>query len=48
MDNVESENMDSDEEFGFETDHLALRGNKDYCDLLKFIVKLEAQKVKAL
>lgn len=48
MDNKDSENMDSDEEFAFETDHLALRGNKDYCDLLKFIVKLEAQKVKAL
>ncbi|KAF9416732.1 hypothetical protein HW555_006045 [Spodoptera exigua] len=48
MDNVDSENMDSEDEFAFETDHLALRGNKDYCDLLKFIVKLEAQKVKAL
>lgn len=45
---METETMDSDEEFAFETDHLALRGNKDYCDLLKYIVKLEAQKVKAL
>ncbi|XP_075988044.1 ada2a-containing complex component 1 [Anticarsia gemmatalis] len=48
IDIIESENQESDEEFAFETDHLALRGNKDYCDLLKYIVKLEALKVKAL
>lgn len=48
MDIVESESQDSDEEFAFETDHLALRGNKDYCELLKYIVKLEAQKIQAL
>ncbi|KAM3966645.1 ada2a-containing complex component 1 [Aphomia sociella] len=44
----DDENSDSDGEFAFETDHLALRGNKDYCNLLKYIVKLEAQKLQAL
>ncbi|XP_026764162.2 ZZ-type zinc finger-containing protein 3 [Galleria mellonella] len=44
----DDEESDSDGEFAFETDHLALRGNKDYCNLLKYIVKLEAQKIKAL
>ncbi|XP_013144339.1 PREDICTED: ZZ-type zinc finger-containing protein 3 [Papilio polytes] len=39
---------ESEDEFAFETDHLALRGNQDYCELLKYIVKLEAIKVKAL
>lgn len=48
MDNLEPENSESDGEFAFETDHLALRGNKDYCELLKYIVKLESQKVNAL
>lgn len=42
------ENQETDEEFAFETDHLALRGNKDYCELLKYIVKLESQKIQAL
>lgn len=42
------ENPESEDEFAFESDHLALRGNKDYCNLLKHIVKLEAQKVQAL
>lgn len=44
----EIDSQESDEEFAFETDHLALRGNKDYCKLLKYIVKLEALKVQAL
>lgn len=48
MENLDLENPESDGEFAFETDHLALRGNKDYCDLLKYIIKLEAQKVQAL
>ncbi|XP_053601143.1 ZZ-type zinc finger-containing protein 3 [Plodia interpunctella] len=48
LDITESENIESDGEFAFETDHLVLRGNKDYCELLKYIVKLEAQKVNAL
>lgn len=45
---MDYDNSDTDGEFAFETDHLALRGNKDYSDLLKYIVQLEAQKVKAL
>lgn len=48
MENIEPENPESDGEFAFETDHLALRGNKDYCELLKYIVTLEAQKMNAL
>lgn len=40
--------MEPNDEFAFETDHVALRGNNDYCNLLKYIVKLEAQRVKAL
>lgn len=48
MENMEAENPESDGEFAFETDHLALRGNKDYCELLKYIVTLEAQKMNAL
>lgn len=35
-------------EFYFESDHLALKGNKDYTSLLKTIVILEAQRVQAL
>ncbi|KAJ2946592.1 hypothetical protein O0L34_g12647 [Tuta absoluta] len=48
MDNLELENPESDGEFAFETDHLALRGNKDYSELLKYVVNLEAQKIQAL
>lgn len=48
MEEMDYDNSDTDGEFAFETDHLALRGNKDYSDLLKYIVELEAQKVKAL
>ncbi|XP_030038273.2 ZZ-type zinc finger-containing protein 3 [Manduca sexta] len=44
----EIDSQESDEEFAFETDHLALRRNKDYSKLLKYIVKLEAQKIQAL
>lgn len=42
------ETPDSDGEFAFETDHLAIRGNKDYSELLKYIAQLEAQKISAL
>lgn len=48
MEEMDYDNSDTDGEFAFETDHLALRGNKDYSDLLKYIVQLEAQKIKAL
>ncbi|KAJ8925475.1 hypothetical protein NQ315_009309 [Exocentrus adspersus] len=34
--------------FYFESDHLALKGNKDYCDVLKTIVILSAQQKKAI
>lgn len=46
MDNIE--NPEDSGEFAFETDHLALRGNKDYSELLKYIVVLEAQRIAAL
>lgn len=45
---AEIDNSEVDGSFEFETDHLALRGNKDYCDLLKYLIKLEAQKVNAI
>lgn len=35
-------------EFYFESDHLALKGNKDYTTLLKSIVILEAQRTQAI
>lgn len=35
-------------EFYFESDHLALKGNKDYTTLLKTIVILEAQRTQAI
>jgi len=35
-------------EFYFESDHLALKGNKDYSAFLKTIVILEAQRVQAI
>lgn len=39
---------DSDqEEFYFESDHLALRGNTDYRNVLRTIVVLEAQRIQA-
>jgi len=37
-----------DDLFSFETDQLALRGNKDYCDVLKTLVILAAQRERAL
>lgn len=36
-----------DDEFYFESDHLALRGNSDYRTVLRTIVILEAQKIEA-
>ncbi|KMQ93394.1 zz-type zinc finger-containing protein 3-like protein [Lasius niger] len=35
-------------EFFFESDHLALKGNKDYSAFLKTIVVLEAQRIQAI
>ena len=42
------EDDDDDSEFYFESEHLALKGNKDYLNLLKTISILEAQRVKAI
>lgn len=36
-----------DDEFFFESDHLALRGNADYRAVLRTIVILEAQRIEA-
>ncbi|CAH0722321.1 unnamed protein product, partial [Brenthis ino] len=48
MEELDFDSSDTDGEFAFETDHLALRGNSDYSELLKYIVHLEAQKINAL
>lgn len=37
-----------DAEYFFESDHLALKGNKDYTALLKTIVILEAQRTQGI
>lgn len=34
--------------FNFESGHLALKGNEDYCEVLKTLVVLSAQREKAL
>lgn len=44
----ELENTECDGTFEFESDHLALKGNNDYAALLRYIVKLEIQKIKAV
>lgn len=36
------------DQFYFESDHLALKGNKDYMALLKAVVTLEAQRTQAI
>lgn len=48
--NVEYQDEDSNNagEFYFESDHLALKGNVDYLNLLKTISILEAQRTKAI
>jgi hypothetical protein len=43
-----SEESDDDGTYCFESDHLALKGNKDYQKLLKALVMLEAQKKQAI
>ena len=47
MDDIKNSEED-DDQFYFESDHLALRGNKDYTSLLKTIVILEAQRSQAI
>lgn len=39
---------EENELFYFESDHLALKGNKDYCEVLKTLVILSAIREKAL
>lgn len=46
-DNVEIENSEEGE-LWFETDHLALRGNRDYSALLKYVIELQLKQEKAL
>ncbi|EZA51491.1 hypothetical protein DMN91_000557 [Ooceraea biroi] len=49
MDYEEAKCPDEEEnEFYFESDHLALKGNKDYSAFLKTIVILEAQRTRAI
>lgn len=49
MDRPEEKYTDNeDNEFYFESDHLALKGNKDYMSLLKSIVVLQAQRTQAI
>lgn len=45
---TDDDEYDSDnEDFYFESDHLALRGNADYRAVLRTIVILEAQRIEA-
>jgi hypothetical protein len=44
----QDENLDNTTEFYFESDHLALKGNGDYLNLLKTIAVLESQRSKAI
>ncbi|XP_067001990.1 ZZ-type zinc finger-containing protein 3 isoform X1 [Anabrus simplex] len=39
---------DGEDDFYFETDHVALKGNKDYLNLLKTVAVLEAQRIRAV
>lgn len=44
----EEEILNPEDNFYFESDHLALKGNKDYRELLKTIVTLQAQRTRAI
>lgn len=46
--NINNKEDDENSEFYFESDHLALRNNKDYLSLLKTVVTLEALRIKSL
>lgn len=43
-----NEQAEDDDLFYFESDHLALRGNIDYSEVLKSMFVLEAQRSRAL
>lgn len=48
MDIVDHTESDvENEEFYFESDHVALRGNPDYCAVLRTLATLEAQRIQA-
>ncbi|XP_013112467.2 ZZ-type zinc finger-containing protein 3 [Stomoxys calcitrans] len=44
--NSDSDSMNEENVFYFESDHLALRGNRDYSNLLRTIAILESQRVR--
>jgi len=44
----QDEDLNNAGEFYFESDHLALKGNVDYLNLLKTIAILEGQRTKAI
>lgn len=48
MNDEEVKGPGEEDEFFFESDHLALKGNKDYSAFLKTIVILEAQRIQAI
>ena len=48
MEDEEKRCHEEPSEFYFESDHLALKGNKDYNTVLKTIVILEAQRAQAI
>jgi hypothetical protein len=49
MTNTQDSDMNSEEDlYYFETDHLALRGNKDYSEVLKNLLILCAQREQAI
>lgn len=48
MSETEPQINEDEDLFYFESDHLALRGNKDYSDLLKTIKILEAQRTTTI
>lgn len=42
----ESDSCEEDNTFYFESDHLALRGNADYTNMLRTIAVLEVQRMR--
>lgn len=49
MTNTQESDMNSEDDlYYFETDHLALRGNKDYSEVLKNLLILCAQRKQAV
>lgn len=44
--NSENESVDDENVFYFESDHLALRGNRDYTNMLRTIAILQSQRIR--